>query len=323
MPHTSVGLNASDRQERDRQIVKRMAEGEKLAVLAKDIGLSPERIRQICMEAGLRLKDLRKERNRQIVERVSTGESYTSVAQDFGLSPASVSDICQRMGLGTRDKYGRGRKGRDRKERDRKIVKRVAEGEKLAVLAKDIGLSPERIRQICMEAGLRLKDLRKERNRQIVERVSTGKSYTSVAQDFRLSRAHVSDICQRVGLGPRDKYGRDRKERNRRIVERVIAGETRIAVAKDLGLTPEQVSRICRGAGLRVKDRRLSDKDRQERDRQIVKRVAAGETRIAVAKDLGLSPEHIGLICRKVGLYFDNRGHSNPAESIGDTLDGR
>ena len=87
----------------------------------------------------------------------------------------------------------------------------------------------------------------------------------------------------------------------------MAAGETRAAVAKDFELTSGYISRICRRAGIRVKDRLLSTKDRQERDRQIVKRVAAGETRAAVAEDIGLSSGRVYVICRNAGLGLKNR----------------
>ncbi len=303
MPHTGTGQDA--RQERNRQIVKRVAAGEKLAALARDFGLTPERIRQICINAELRLGDLRRVRNREIVRRVAAGEHYTSVAQDIGLSSTYVSTICQSMGFDIRRRH-------DLKERNRRIVGRVIDGEKRKVIAKDFGLTPEQISVICRRAGIRVKDRRlstkdrQERDRQIVKRVAAGETRTSVAKDFRLTPGHIGLICRNAGLhfDGQQLNTKARQDRDQQIVKRVAAGETRTSVAKDFGLTTAYASLICRQAGLRIKEYRprLSTKEQQERDQQIVKRVAAGETRTSVAKDFGLTPAYASLICRQAGL---------------------
>ena len=194
-------------------------------------------------------------------------------------------------------------------------MKRVAAGETRAAVAKDIGLSAAHIAHVCRTAGLRFagpqlstKD-RQERNRQIVKRVAAGETRAAVAKDIGLTPGYASLICRREGILVKDRLlsTKDRQERDRQIVKRVAAGETRAAVAKDFELTSGYISRICRRAGIRVKDRLLSTKDRQERDRQIVKRVAAGETRAAVAKDIGLSSGRVYVICRNAGLGLKNR----------------
>ena len=312
MTHTETGPDAPDHEERNRQIMKRVAAGETLSDLAKDFGLTREHIRQICIDAGLTSRDLRSLRNREIVKRVAAGETRAAVAKDIGLTPGYASLICRREGILVKDRL---LSTKDRQERDRQIVKRVAAGETRAAVAKDIGLSPQLIAQVCRTAGLRFAGPRlstkdqQERDRQIVKRVAAGETRVAVAKDFGLSPGYVSVICTRAGIRVKDfrLSTKDRQERDRQIVKRVVAGETRIAVAKDFGLTPDQISVICRKVGIRVKDRRLSTKDRQERDRQIVKRVAAGETRAAVAKDIGLTPGYASLICRREGILVKDR----------------
>ena len=93
-----AGVYVQDFQERNRQIFRRVQKGEARKDIALDLGLSVDRVRQICRQAGLGRKHFdnqkRTERNQQIIERVQTGETLKNVAANFGLTLGTVRKIC-------------------------------------------------------------------------------------------------------------------------------------------------------------------------------------------------------------------------------------
>ena len=71
-------------------------------------------------------------------------------------------------------------------------------------------------------------------------------------------------------------------------------------------MTTCNVTRICREAGIRQRNRLDDEKLRQARDRRIVERVKAGEHRTALAKEFGMTVQHLSYICRQAGIRRDS-----------------
>lgn len=297
------------KEEQDRKILENIQAGERTEDVAVDFGLTQAGVFHICQRAGLNLArhraKARRERNRRIVERIQSGQVVSLVAKKFGINRDYVTQICRSAGL----KVNEIQKIHRRQGRDRKIVVRVQEGVSLEIVGREFGLSSERVRQICLEAGLNLKEERRARNRQIIERIQTGKSQVAVAKEFRLTPNTISKICREAGVNVKSLRQHETQERNTEIVRRVKAGETRAAVARDFILHVNGVSWICREAGA-VAWKRLSKQEYQVRNAEIVRRVASGETQVAVAKDFGLTATRVGAICTAAG--FQGSPESSP-----------
>ena len=300
-------MTGAEREERNRQIVERIKAGEPTKAVARKFKMTSINIRTICRKAGLRKyrkrrdRGIKKARNAEIVERIKAGEILEDVAKEFELSLNTVKETCRKAGVRTQTLQGR-----ERQSRNAEIVHRIQTGETQRAVAREFGMSPAGVTRICKLAGVNRQDMIQERNAEIVRRVKEGGTYEDVASEFGLATGTVNSICLRAGVSSHairaERIREELHARNTEIVRRVKAGETPTAVGKDFGLTNNQVTYICRRAGFRQRQR-IDDKDqRQRRDAEIVCRIKAGEIQIAVAEAFGMTPQHVGLICREAGV---------------------
>jgi hypothetical protein len=94
-----------------------------------------------------------------------------------------------------------------------------------------------------------------------------------------------------------------RRARNLAIVERVKAGDPLCAVARAFGLTRQNIWSICHRAGVETPRRpRQRDATKVQRDREIVERVRAGDSLVAVARAFGLTHVRVLVICERDGV---------------------
>jgi transposase-like protein len=94
-----------------------------------------------------------------------------------------------------------------------------------------------------------------------------------------------------------------RPARNLAIVESVKGGAPLCAVAREFGLTRQHVWLICHRAGVETPRRpRQRDATKVQRDREIVERVRAGDSLVAVARAFGLTHVRVLVICERDGV---------------------
>lgn len=293
------------RKERNAEIIRRVQAGENKADLADEFGLSEGTVTGICYAGGITGKEKHRERNRQIVERVQKGESTHAVAAELELGQPAVAHICRQAGINSRNerKKWEERQAQERRERNRQIAERISAGETLAGLAREFGLTRERVRQIGRNAGISVRAMKRERNAEIVERIRAGETTAAVARKFGLSTNHVTHICRQSGTSvhamSQERERSKHRERDQEIVRRIKTGETQAALAREFGLPPHRVSRICREAGIRPRGRLNDKKQLQARNAEIVRRVKEGDPLAAVAKRFGLKPSYVDFICRE------------------------
>ncbi len=249
----------------------------------------------------------RQVRNSEIVRRIKEGATPEDVSGDFGLGPAAIVHICRKVGINPREERKKRqaweREVQERRERDLQITERIRAGETMHSVAKTFGLTAEHVCQIGLKAGVSAHAVTQERNAKIVERIKAGEAPAVVAKVFGLSLGRVQAICRAAGTSIhamiRERERNKHRERDEEIVRRVKDGESQASIARKFGLVPHTVQGICRKAGIHPRAR-LNDKEQlQVRNAEIARRVKAGETKTAIAREFGLKPLYVDFICRQ------------------------
>ena len=321
----SVQASRKETQERNAEIVRRVKGGESTKDVGKDFGLTNDQVSYICRKAGLRHrnrmsdKDQREKRNAEIVRRVQAGEATKDVAKDFGIARVTVNYICRdaRKNAQTDHSACAGSEAEEApmtiEERNRRLMTRIRD--------KKDTWKPLTDRQI------------EERDAEIVRRIEAGDDPGAVKKEFGIGQEYAKEICRAAGVTvgwrrlPAEQRTKQkhrqrmndkdqRQKRDAEIVRRVKAGETPKTVGKDFGLTNNQVSYICRKAGLRQRNRMNDKGQREKRNAEIIRRIKAGESQAAVAKDFGLTPQHTSVICREAGFSKQKEIQARNAEIV-------
>lgn len=97
---------------------------------------------------------VRYQRNMQIIKEYNEGGQVTGIASKYGVSPPTIMNIIREgreTGLVTRP--ARVQSG-DQEQRNSQIADAYSAGSSMAAIAKDFGLSRERVRQILSEIGV-------------------------------------------------------------------------------------------------------------------------------------------------------------------------
>jgi hypothetical protein len=95
-----------------------------------------------------------------------------------------------------------------------------------------------------------------------------------------------------------------RTARNIAVIARVKAGVALALVGREFGLTRQHIWVICHRAGVETprQPRPTRDETKGPRDREIVERVRAGESLVAVARAVGLTHARVWVICDRDGV---------------------
>lgn len=97
-------------------------------------------------------KGERERRRQEVIRRLEFGDVRREIADDVGLSPSSVSDIARAAGLPPA-KRGIRPGSRPKSERRLEVERRIGGGEAIADIARAVGLTIERVRQIAVKMG--------------------------------------------------------------------------------------------------------------------------------------------------------------------------
>ncbi len=125
--------------ERNEEIRRRVMAGERLAALAKEYGVSRQRIYQITGRSNWREQHMGA-RNDDITGRYMAGESATGIAREYGITRQHVYYIVKRSGFDT---------AKNRTDRDEQIANRFKGGDNVGKIASDFGISPQRVYDIA------------------------------------------------------------------------------------------------------------------------------------------------------------------------------
>jgi Mor family transcriptional regulator len=313
--------NAREQRALERDLIlDRALAGATYRAIGCELGLEAKKVYTICRQAGVKAPRPRvvrsrdeatAQRDREILDDVRAGISMGAAARRYGISRQRVDQICQREGVRPRLPRGCNIAPEDRaalRERDLAIIERVGAGAAPIAIAREFGLSPTSIYNICRRAGVKLppkprNEVMAQRDQQIIEQARAGCTTVALARAFGISQTIASRICLRAGVRRRQTDAA-LHERDLMIIKRVKAGASTAAVSREVGVTPSRIRQICAKAGVKANQR---DETVVQRDRRIIRQVRAGGALKAVAHAFGLSPGRVWHICDKAGVRSQYR----------------
>ena len=139
--------------ERNEQMAQRRREGASFDMIAKEHGITRQRVSQILRQMGVETDDMKRaardkqtsainERNTSIADGFRKGASLEQLAANYGLSPSTVRKIINDAGIDLNP---------DHSNRDARIEERYRQRDTILTIANDVNLSPQRVRNILTQ----------------------------------------------------------------------------------------------------------------------------------------------------------------------------
>lgn len=301
---------------------ERVRRGERLEVVATSCGRSTGWLYKACRDLGVSLpprrprtpapdKGLRSQFARAILPLLSDNRrTFQSIADEVGVSAEYVRQV-QVVALGAgRPVADRIRSLGSRRRRKQLAADRVAGGESVEDLARELGVTRSWLIDACRAGdvpGIPKAWSRSQaaaRRQRCVEEVLAGDAPAAVAARHGVSPSVVYDACLRAGL--RLRRGKAPVAPHPAIVERVrqLGGsvDATTAIAAELGLGPDYVRSIYLQAQRKGKPDTWSRQSRAAGRQAAVKRVRRGESLAKVAEAMGHTPAWVYRACRAAGL---------------------
>ncbi len=153
-------MNRAQRQERDRAIGERYRAGESITTLSRAFDLAPKHVRVILDRTGVlpivhgvRPSVDYPERAAYFAQAYQDGASLQHLADANGLSRQRVQQILIRAGV-VRRGVGTTYPNPARDERNDRIIARIAAGDPVEGIAREVGLSRDQVYRIARENGV-------------------------------------------------------------------------------------------------------------------------------------------------------------------------
>lgn len=175
----------------------------------------------------------------------------------------------------------------------------LAAGKEAARKARAEAKEREKRIRTCIESGCN----NQTPPRQNYHTMSMEFSMTVDPYHHRCRPCYAKWLCRNAHL--ETEHAGARRERNCQIVRQTTSGVSRADVDKAFGTIKAYVSRIYARAGVRAKD--LCRQERSARNAEIVERVQAGETFIALAQEFWLAWKTVQRICQRAGRSVADR----------------
>lgn len=285
--------------EQPEQVRKMVGEGKQLEEIAKALGVTEGRVREIIRDNKLvsPKQHMVNERLRRIEQLLRTGAKIPDIARMLDLSISIVGHEVDKL-------KGKKRSG----PQVRRIQQLIDEGKTASEIADQLGMSKESIRSIMSTAGITSPERQKKeaKKARILELLEEGKSVSEIAKEVGYGITHVSNIIRRAGAtSPKSRRANAKKKR---VAELVAQGATDAEIAKDLGISKSSVRGLVYDAG--ASGVRVTGPSRgvartaesyAKRNAAIIDMANSGSTLQEIQDAVNLSDETIKAIIRKAG----------------------
>jgi DNA-binding CsgD family transcriptional regulator len=186
------------------------------------------------------------------------------------------------------------------KDRDFNILELVKKGKSLSDIAKEIGLTRERIRQICKDNNIDIgRDKIKKVHKEILSAHSNN-NLDSVIEKY--GKKYVVSVIRRNGLSYQEKNVK-KKERNIEFINLVNEGKSVSEIAEIYNVAIDVVYGVLRSSGIKLG---LSRKETIERNTRIRKLYSTGNySQNNLADMYNVTPSMISYIVLEKKMEYD------------------
>ena len=248
-------------------ITNRYTSGDSMRAIARVLDVNYRTVNDTLKRAGARARSQRKARalTAEMVSRYESGDTTVAIARNVGVTPGTVNRALREAGVKLRNRSEAATLASPSKavgDRIAEIISRYESGDAPISIARDIGISPGRIRRILRKAGVQLRG-RSEVNRseiatgriaEITNRYESGDSTASIARDLDISPGTVNKALREAGIrvrGPGE--AAITLVADAEMIGRYESGVSAIVIARSLGVKPDTVNSALRRAKIRVR----------------------------------------------------------------------
>jgi DNA-directed RNA polymerase specialized sigma subunit len=277
------------------------AEGMTQREIAKRLGVSQASVYQWMKEAGISYRRPRRPgpAQKRLQEFFDSGEAegltQREIAERIGLSPSQVSYLMKRTGLSRR----LGAQTRLQKLLDSGEAEGMTQGE----IAERIGASRARVSQLMKEGGISYRRPRRAQKR-LQEFFDSGEAegltQKEIAERVGVSPTRASQLIKEMGV-PYQRPRRTQKRLQKLLDSGEAEGLTQKEIAKRLGVSPGTVSLLLKNMGISRRPR-LPGTAQTRLQKLLDSGEAEGMTRREVAERIGVSPGHVSLLLKNMGI---------------------
>lgn len=216
---------------RDARILEALKQNKEWGAIAREYGITRERVRQIGVKGGMPVqrRDFRKsrERDKNILNDFHRGLTIRELSAKYKVADGWVGKVIKKAtGKGMRERQA---------ERDKQITEQFRKVKNARTLSDEYKMSITSIHTILRRNGIHLQKIGKEktlaRNRQILEQFKQGVSASQMEEQYGLKDTSIRFILRQQGWRLNEMLEQRRAERKRQIAE----GFRR-------GLTPKKLS---------------------------------------------------------------------------------
>lgn len=309
--------------EQEAELVAQRGAGATIEALAAAYSLSRNGVRGILARHGAETPRARPRWTqdfRDTLERqMRAGAADRALAREHGVSIQAVRAQRARAGIPPLPSGGAGVRTVD-PSLQAEIEERLMEGQSSAAVARDLGVSRERVRRIRATMGFeRGKKLLAPQEAALETDYLAGKTYAALASAYGISIPGVRLILKRLGTPKRGR--RRRSLTDEEIIEvrdRHAAGEDQADLAGEYGVTQKVVLAAAGGPRPgpgRGRKRGSTLPLRAGQIAAVTEAFRGGTPASRIARDTGLSAKRIAQVLEDAGLHVVARRETTPEET--------